>query len=234
MEERGKWSFSLYVSHIWENEWGTIIKPGTHEVPQYLLLADPLGGPWFFLCRKTSRHSFRQPPGQSLFIYENPWGKTMRNRVPVQMAIHIILVMEQREIRNNLVSVLPFDPINHCCPRSATWVKVWLQEDHGGECAHKNPTRSILWHTPRFKWAHAEGNQSLESDANAAHVWTWAPIWHGTHRAWEGHLGPHPQFSLAFKLSWSQHVVFYEATNDQMQINMLHRELVLPMWSLNV
>lgn len=60
---------------------------------------------------------------------------------------------------------------------------------------------------------------------------TWVKIWHRSHRTWESH---HQNPSLSFQFSWSQHRVFYEVTNDQMQVNMLHRETALPKWSLNV
>ena len=35
-----------------------------------------------FSHREPSRHSFWRPPGCSLFLYENPWRKIMRNEVP--------------------------------------------------------------------------------------------------------------------------------------------------------
>lgn len=124
-----------------------------------------------FSHREPSRHSFWRPPGCSLFLYENPWRKIMRNAFPIQMAIDIFLVTDQREIRNKLFSVLLFDPINHWCPRSATWVKVGLQEGHGDECALKTPTRLIKWYTSLFRWDHTEGHQNLESETNGADVW---------------------------------------------------------------
>lgn len=95
----------------------------------------------------------------------------MRNTFPIQKALDILLVTDQREIWNSLFSVLLFDPITHLFPRSAMWVKVGLQEDHGAECALKTPTRLIMWCIFLFRWGHTERHQSLESENTGADVW---------------------------------------------------------------
>ena len=139
------------------------------EVPQYLPSINPLSELWLFSCTEPSARTFEKRLSHLLFLYENPWRKIMRNAFPILKAINILLVTDQREIRNNLFSVLSFDPITHLFPRSAKWVEVRLQKDHGKDCTLK--TRLIMWHIFLFRKGHTERRQSLESKTMGADVW---------------------------------------------------------------
>lgn len=57
----------------------------------------------------------------------------MRNVFPIQKAMNVLLVTPHREIRNNIFSVLSFDPITHLFP-----------EVPGEECALKTPSRWFM------------------------------------------------------------------------------------------